>query len=113
MAVIADNKASMDVVLRDGSTVQLRRAVADDAAALQHLLDGLSRESLYSRFFTFPNTPREVARLLASGDHHGATLVAELSGGICAVANYVRPDQASARAEVAFAIADALQGKGI
>lgn len=40
-----------DVVLRDGTTLQLRALVAEDADALRRFFDGLSSDSIYFRYF--------------------------------------------------------------
>src|SRR5436190_17098764 len=104
----------MDVVLRDGSTVQLRDIRSGDDAALRTFLDGLSHDSLYFRFFTIPkSSAAEVSRLSAADGRRAVTLVAQLGGRLCAVANYVGEKHDPTRAEVAFAISDQLQGKGI
>src|SRR5580765_2869108 len=103
-----------DVVLRDGSTVQVRPVQPGDEASLQDLLQQLSRESLYYRFFTIPSsTLAEVSGLMAADGTITVTLVGELAGRLCAVASYVRSETDRQRAEVAFAIADAVQGRGL
>ena len=77
-----------DVVLRDGSTVQLRAIHPSDDAGLRSLLGELSPESLYSRFFTIPkSTDAEVARLMCANGSYEYVLVAELPGRLCAVAS--------------------------
>ncbi len=47
--------ATIDVVVRDGSTVCLRRATNDDLPALLEFLESLSTESLYYRFMGMPS----------------------------------------------------------
>src|SRR6187431_2342365 len=103
-----------DVVLRDGSTVHLRPARPEDEPGLAALFDQLSPDSLRSRFFTLPKSSQaEVSRLLrADGDDEYA-LVAESGGRPCAVASYSRDPHHPKRAEVAFTIAEGLQGRGI
>ena len=41
-----------DVVLRDGSTVRVRPATANDAPAMREFLAGLSEQALWFRFFS-------------------------------------------------------------
>lgn len=103
-----------DIVLRDGSTLALRRAHEGDAPAIVTFFEGLSPASLYQRFLGFPRLDaKNIARLVAAGGAGGAALVGETAGRIVAFAGYYPADRHVDRAEVAFAIADALQGRGI
>lgn len=103
-----------DVVLRDGSTLRLRPVRPDDGDALRQLYDRLSRESLYARHFAFSSgSAPEVARLLRADHDREFVLVAESGGRLSGVACYSRDPHSPERAEVAFTIADALQGRGI
>jgi acetyl coenzyme A synthetase (ADP forming)-like protein len=103
-----------DVVLRNGATLHLRPIGREDAAALLAFHRSLSPESLYFRFLGFPGLTRDLAaRLTDVDDEHAFGLVGECAGAICAAAHWFRDPQAPERAEVAFAIADALQGQGV
>jgi acetate---CoA ligase (ADP-forming) len=103
-----------DVVLRDGSTLRLRPVRADDADGLRALHDRLSAESLRFRFFSLRrDTEDEVSRVLRADHDNTFTLVAETAHRLVGVATYSRDDKAPNRAEVAFAIADSLHGRGI
>ena len=103
-----------DIVLRDGSTLALRPGRAGDADALLRFFDGLSPQSRYQRFLGFPLLDAERARrLLAAEALEAMTLVGEVSARMVAFAGFYRTDVRTDRAEVAFAIADALQGRGI
>jgi acetate---CoA ligase (ADP-forming) len=102
-----------DVILRHGGTLRLRPPVAADADAVLAFLAGLSEQSTYRRFHGFPNLRLETVEpfLDPDWDDRGA-LVGTLNDEVVALANYVRlRDPASA--EVAFAVADALQGQGV
>jgi acetyl coenzyme A synthetase (ADP forming)-like protein len=103
-----------DVVLRNGSTLQIRRAVPADAPRIVRLYESLSPESAYLRFFSVP--PKESAAIRAlsrvDGVEHVA-LLAESRGQLVGVAEYFRDATERGRAEVAFAIIDALQGRGV
>jgi acetyl coenzyme A synthetase (ADP forming)-like protein len=100
-----------DVVLRDGSTLTLRPARHDDATRVLAFLNQLSPNSRYHRFFGMPTLDAaRVERLLPSNRSTGRALVGECHGRIVALAGYHRSGE---RAEIAFAIADALQGRGI
>jgi RimJ/RimL family protein N-acetyltransferase len=103
-----------DVVLRDGSTLPLRAVRHDDLDALVAFFAGLSPESLYYRFFGIPTLDAaRVAELLPKDASGGTALVGECGGRIVAFAGYYRAADAPDRAEVAFAIADPFQGRGI
>jgi RimJ/RimL family protein N-acetyltransferase len=102
-----------DVVLRDGSTLRLRPVRPDDGEALGQLYARLSEESRYLRYFAFSPRAREVARVLRADHDNEFVLVAESGGRLSGAASYSRDPKSPDRAEVAFTIADALQGRGI
>jgi acetate---CoA ligase (ADP-forming) len=104
-----------DVVVRDGSTVCIRRAGGGDAAALLRFFESLSPQSLYFRFHGRPAlTEARIRDLLGvEGGHEAVTLVAECNERIVAFASYHTKEHAPRRAEVAFAVADSVQGHGI
>ncbi|HEY1304268.1 MAG TPA: GNAT family N-acetyltransferase [Vicinamibacterales bacterium] len=103
-----------DVVLRDGSTLRLRPVRPGDEQGLHGLYDRLSPESLRYRFFAIPSgSDDEVSRLLRADHEDEFVLVAEAGNRLVGVAAYFRDLETPARAEVAFTIADALQGRGI
>jgi acetyl coenzyme A synthetase (ADP forming)-like protein len=108
------NDQPCDVVLRDGSTLPLRPVRQDNLGALVTFFAGLSPESRYFRFFGEPNLDATgVARLIPMDARGGMALVGECGGRIVAFAGYYRAADDPDRAEVAFAIADAFQGRGI
>ena len=77
-------------------------------------LNALSPQSRYFRFFGVPTLDTARVRLLTAGHNRGATsLVAESGGRIVAFAGFHRDPNSTDRAEVAFAVSDALQGHGI
>jgi acetyl coenzyme A synthetase (ADP forming)-like protein len=103
-----------DVVLRDGSTLRLRPMRPGDADALQAFHERLSQESLRFRFFGVAvSHADEVSRLLRADYDNEFALVAEAGNRLIGVAKYTRDPNQMARAEVAFAIADPLQGRGV
>jgi acetyl coenzyme A synthetase (ADP forming)-like protein len=103
-----------DVVVRDGSTVCVRRATADDVDALAQFFRALSSESLYYRFLGIPSlTDARLRALTAPDEGAGASLVVESAGRIVAFAGFYRDPACAERAEVAFVVSDALQGHGI
>ena len=104
---------ALDVLLRDGTTLRLRAPVAADIDALVEFLGGLSRESLYLRFHGFPTVSRRLVEPFVDPDwQERGHLVGELDGRVIALASYVRLRDPAA-AEVAFAVADDYQRRGI
>ncbi|MFY9549578.1 MAG: GNAT family N-acetyltransferase [Thermoanaerobaculia bacterium] len=103
-----------DVVLRSGSTLRLRPIRPDDAAALLAFYGRLSPDSLYFRFFSPRHVDASAAERFCSIDYDNQfALVGEAGGRIVAIAQYFRIPQHPVRAEVAFAVEDALQGQGV
>jgi acetyl coenzyme A synthetase (ADP forming)-like protein len=106
--------STTDVVVRDGSTVCVRRATPDDLDALSRFFHSLSSESLYYRFLGLPAlTEARLRALTVTDDRNGVCLIAESAGRIVAFAGFYRDRPDAGRAEVAFAVSDALQGHGI
>jgi len=104
-----------DVVLRDGRTVHLRPARADDRAAVEDYLIGLSDESRRLRFWS---TSIDVTDLAAKAvrpeypDH--LTLLAVTgsdAGHVVGGAQFIR--EHATRAELSVSVADELQGTGL
>ena len=121
-----------DVVLRDGSTTHVRPIRAEDSEALQRFQMAQSERSTYLRFFAaLQRIPDRMLTQLVTVDHVSrAALVAVRPGtaqeadgadgadpaeDIVGVARYDVIDDRPGRrtAEVAFNIADALQGQGL
>jgi acetate---CoA ligase (ADP-forming) len=103
-----------DIVLRDGATLRLRPAQSSDEQSIRDLFAGLSRDSLYSRFFRIPKLPAlDVSEFLRADPDSSFTLIGESNGVVSALASYIRNAHTPDRAEVAFVIADPLQGRGI
>ena len=105
---------SSDLTLRDGTRVHLRPIRQDEAPRLLGLYDRLSPESLYFRFFAVPDKDRSKAEYLAHVDYVDRyALVAEVDGTLVGVARWERSLADPTRAEVAFTVADDLQGRGL
>ncbi|HLE99869.1 MAG TPA: GNAT family N-acetyltransferase, partial [Gaiellaceae bacterium] len=108
---------AVDVILRDGGTLRLRPPRREDADSLLEFFSSLSERSLYLRFHGFPSVaPRLVEPLLEPDwEERGALLGAfadEDGERVVAAANFVRLRD-RAVAEVAFAVADDHQRRGI
>jgi len=102
-----------DVILRDGSTLRLRAPAAEDADALLEFFANLSEHSRYLRFHGFPALgPKVVEPVLAPDWEERGALLGSLDGRIVAVANWVRLRDPRA-AEIAFAVGDDVQRRGI
>ena len=104
------------LVLRDGSVASVRPASPAEAPGLARVFCGLSEESRRLRFMGAIDPPSAlIEQFCATDPLHMLTLVAvrRVSGQetIVATATYIAV--APAVAEVAFAVADAFQGKGI
>jgi RimJ/RimL family protein N-acetyltransferase len=105
--------ASVDVILRDGSTLRLRAPAREDAGALAAFFTALSERSFYLRFHGVRRVDDDLVRHFLDPDWQDrGVLVGELDDRIVAVAEYMRLRDESA-AEAAFAVADELQGRGI
>jgi acetyl coenzyme A synthetase (ADP forming)-like protein len=108
---------SEPLMLRDGTAVQVQVAGPGDREALAEFFRRLSPESRRRRFFSVsPPRPEQVAALCDnSKPHAGLTLVAtRVQGGtarIIATGSYLARDEHAA--EVALAVEDAYQGKGL
>jgi acetate---CoA ligase (ADP-forming) len=103
-----------DVALRDGSTVHVRPVRAEDAPAVRAFFERLSPRSIALRFFCgFPDLDRAV-RWATEVDQHRYGLVATgADGRVVAHAGWEREPDRPERAEIAFAIADAMQHNGL
>ena len=110
---VSRNDLDADIILRDGSTVRLRTVREQDAEAVLALFAGLSERSLYYRFMTTHRVDLAEARRIVAPDPENVSIVAERGGALCGIAAYYRAAAKPERAEVAFAVADALQGHGL
>ena len=101
-----------DVLLRDGSTLRLQTPTPADFDDIKAFYDGLSPESRYLRFHGFGRTDT-VAR--ADAEASGVdrlALIGRHDGRVVAVAGYDGLREPGV-AEVAFAVADDDQRRGI
>ena len=106
-----------DVILRDGSTLRLRPPRRGDADALLSFFGALSERSTYLRFHGFPSFSAELVAPDLDPDwtERGALIGSLREDGeerIVALASYVRLRDPTC-AEVAFTVADELQGHGV
>ncbi|HEY3248912.1 MAG TPA: GNAT family N-acetyltransferase, partial [bacterium] len=105
-----------NAVLRDGSTVSIRSLTPTDEAALLSFLRGLSAESRAFRYFTATNDRalQDAAEKKAHADpRRRLNVVATLGDPERIVGHAVCAGADGGRAEVAFAVADDYQGRGL
>jgi GNAT superfamily N-acetyltransferase len=102
------------VRLADGSLAALRPIRSDDGDRLRDFHERLSGETVYRRFFNaHPHLrPAEIERFTHVDYLNRLALVAEVGGKLSAVGRYDRIPNTD-QAEVAFVVADALQGHGL
>ena len=105
---------TMEIGLRDGSSVPVRPLQADDGERLRRLFFRLSPLSVYRRFMSPLPAPSDagISRLL-DVDHRDREALAALDGDeIMAVARYARRPGTQV-AEIAIVVADDWQHRGL
>ena len=104
----------IDAVLADGGAVSIRPIRPSDAAAHRRFIEGLSAETMYSRFFSHRRelSDAETERFVTVDFSDRMAFVAQLRDDIVAVGRYDRMATTD-QAEVAFLVADAQQGRGL
>ena len=122
MRVTEPRHYATDALLRDGGSIHIRAIRPDDKQRLLDLFERLSSRSVYFRFFqTKQRLTDEELRYFTELDFtRDVALVATLREGqeehIIGVGRYFRIQengQPTTRAEVAFTVADAHQGRGV
>jgi acetate---CoA ligase (ADP-forming) len=112
-----DSAESGRLILRDGSTAFIRPSEPGDLAALREFFQQLSPESKRRRFFSTADPPETLLARLCDSSNPGSQLtliVSRIVGGvprIIATGSYAAGEKGTA--EVAFAVDDELQGKGL
>ncbi len=112
---------AVEEILRDGGSIHIRAIRPDDKERLVDHFQRLSQRSVYYRFFGMKRrlTDEELVRFTELDFVHHVALVATLlqdgEERLIGVGRYIaRTDEgAPQRAEVAFAVADEYQGRGI
>jgi acetyl coenzyme A synthetase (ADP forming)-like protein len=101
-----------EVVLRDGSTVHVRPVRAEDGEEIHRFLEGLDLRSRMFRFFSIGTDLQDAARAMVDVDYSVRySLVAIRDDAVVAQGLYI--GDGSHQAEIAFAVADPLQGMGL
>ncbi len=110
---------SVEEILHDGGSIYVRAIRPDDKERLREHFDHLSKRSVYMRFFTPRKRLREdeLKNFTEIDFDNQVALVATLNTDgverIIGVGRYFRTNATDARAEVAFAVLDEHQGRGI
>ena len=101
-----------DVVLRDGSTVHIRPARAEDRRLVEDYLIGLSPETRRLRFWSQAIDVGALAAKVVDVDYHDHLTLLVLHGEeMIGGAQYLRADER--RAEISLSVTDSWQGRGI
>ncbi len=109
---------AVDVILRDGGTLRLRAPEDGDAEGLIAFFAGLTQHSHYLRFHGYRRVDHALVEPLLHPDwRERGALLGSLSDGadsprVVAVASYTRLSNTTS-AEMAFAVTDDEQGRGI
>ncbi len=105
----------LDAVLRDGGVVRIRPIKPADSGLIVAFFETLGPESRYFRFFRIKKTldPDEIEYFTNVDYADRFALIALHDGEMIGVASYDREGADRTHAEVAFAVADAHQGRGI
>lgn len=105
----------LDIVLRDGEVARVRPIKPTDGDALRNLFSMLSAQSRYFRFFGVKDSlsDEEIDHFVNVDYDTRMAFVAHVDGTMVAVGRYEQADDAPNAAEVAFAVADDYQQRGI
>jgi RimJ/RimL family protein N-acetyltransferase len=101
--------------LADGSRVGLRPIRPRDVRELRPWLRSLSAESRYLRFHGYVDdlSPAQWRFLTSVDGYDHVALVARSGGRVAGVARFVRSRREPEVAEIAFLVADEVQGRGV
>ncbi|HYA53032.1 MAG TPA: GNAT family N-acetyltransferase, partial [Streptosporangiaceae bacterium] len=101
-------------LLADGATVEIRPAAPGDIGAVTRFHQDMSPDNLYLRFFSISKQAgvQEARRVCRPPDADHAALLALLGPQLVGVASYELTG-APGLAEIAFAVADDMHGRGI
>ena len=105
---------SVFALLADGTTAEIRPATPGDEAAVTAMHEAMSPENSYLRFFSFSrlSAEQEARRVCRAPAADHAALLATVAGQLAGVASYEITGDGH-EAEIAFAVADHMHGRGI
>lgn len=112
VSAVSSESLVRDVLLRDGSTLRLETSTPEDFRDIKAFYDGLSSESRYFRFHGYVRTDIVARAEAQAAGVDRLALIGRHDGGVVATASYdgLREKRV---AEIAFAVADDFQGRGI
>ena len=101
-------------LLADGATIEIRPASQSDLDRVLVFHQAMSPDNLYLRFFSLSKraAEQEAQRVCRPAGPDHAALLALLDGEVVGVASY-EPAGRPGAAEVAFAVADQMHGRGV
>ena len=101
-------------LLADGATIEIRPAGGPDSGRVLAFHQAMSPDNLYLRFFSLSKraAEQEAQRVCRPAGPDHAALLALLDGEVVGVASY-EPAGRPGAAEVAFAVADQMHGRGV
>ena len=101
-------------LLADGTTAEIRPATPGDTTAVTAMHEAMSPENSYLRFFSFSrfSAEQEARRVCRAPAADHAALLATVGGRLAGVASYEITGNGH-EAEIAFAVADHMHGRGI
>src|SRR5215469_16961789 len=101
-------------LLTDGATVLIRPAGPQDEDAVRQMHALMSPSNIYLRFFSMSalSADREAKRVTRPPDADHCALLAWLGGELVGVASF-EPTPKPGVAEIAFAVADHMHGRGV
>ncbi len=112
-----ENQESGQVILRDGTTASLRLTRAEDPAMMQGFIDRLSPASRRHRFFSETAPPADTTASLCDSSNPSKQLTIVVTRTIAGQPRIIAAGSYWARtadqAEVAMAVDDDFQGKGL
>jgi len=102
-------------LLTDGTTVEIRAARPGDFDAVRDMHTKMSSDNFYLRFFSLSRVAaeQEARRVCREPSPDHAALLAMLDGEVVGSGNYERVGAGSTSAEVALAVADDVQRRGV
>ena len=109
---MTEGRLVRDVLLRDGSTLRLQAPRPADLKDIQAFYDGLSPESRYLRFHGFGRTDTIARAAAEATGEDRLALIGRHEGRVVAAADYQGLREPGV-AEIAFAVADDDQRRGI
>lgn len=106
--------AARYALLSDGTTIEIRPARPEDAENVRRMHEQMSPDNAYLRFFSLSPlaADREAARLCRPADDAHGALLAWLDDRLVGAASY-EPAGRPGVAEIAFAVADEMYGRGV